>query len=141
MSAFRSTTCYGPRPPRPHASTSSCRLTGILGAGEVLCEEAASVEELWDQLRLHEWDVLILDLSFPEHTKLQTVRTVHGRYPNLPILAISFAVDVAAKYWQDAGASGFVSKARLSTQLIEAVQVISQGGKYFSDEGPEGKIF
>ena len=116
-------------------------LLEYLGAGEVLCEEAASVEELCDQLRLHEWDVLILDLSLPKHTRLQTVRTVHGRYPNLPILAISFAVDVAAKYWQDAGAAGFVSKARLSTELIEAVQVISQGGKYFSDEGPEGKIF
>ena len=39
------------------------------------------------------------------------------------------------------GRPGLFSKARLSTQLIEAVQVISQGGKYFSDEGPEGKIF
>jgi len=39
------------------------------------------------------------------------------------------------------GRPGFVSKARLSTELIEAVKVISQGGKYFSDEEPEGKIF
>jgi DNA-binding NarL/FixJ family response regulator len=110
------------------------------GDGEILCGEAASVEELWDQLRLHEWDVLILDLCFPEQSKLQTLRTLHSRYPNLPILAIAFATDIPSRYWQDAGASGFVSKAKLSTDLIEAVRVISQGGKYFSSEGPEEKI-
>ena len=61
-------------------------LLEYLGAGEILCEDAGSVEELWGQLQLHQWDVLILDLCLPQHTKLQTVRTVHGRYPNLPLL-------------------------------------------------------
>jgi DNA-binding NarL/FixJ family response regulator len=111
-----------------------------LRANKVLCEDAASAEELWDRLRLHEWDVLILDLRLPQHTKLQTVRTIQGRYPNLPILVISFAADIPTRSWQRAGAAGFVSKARLSTELIEAVRVISQGGMYFSSEGPEGTI-
>ena len=56
-------------------------LVEYLRAGEVLCEEAASAEELYDHLRLTQWDVLILDLSLPKHTKLQSVRTLHGRYP------------------------------------------------------------
>ena len=111
-----------------------------LRANKVLCEGAASAEELWDQLRLHEWDVLILDLRLPQHSKLQTVRTIEGRYPNLPILIISFAADIPTRSWQWAGAAGFVSKASLNTELIEAVRVISQGGMYFSSEGPEGKI-
>jgi DNA-binding NarL/FixJ family response regulator len=115
-------------------------LMEYLGAGEVLCEEAGSVEELWDQLRVHRWDVLILDLCLPQQTKLQTVRAVHRRYPNLPILVISFAGDIPATYWQAAGASGWVSKAKLSTELIEAVKCISAGGKYFASEGPDGKI-
>lgn len=115
-------------------------LLEYLGVGEVLCEEAASAEELWDQLWHQQWDVLILDLCLPQHTKLQTVRTLHGRYPNLPILAVSFAADIPTRYWQDAGASGFVSKAKLGAEFIEAVRVISQGGKYFSDEGPKERI-
>ena len=102
-----------------------------LRANKVLCGDAASAEELWDQLRLHEWDVLILDLCLPQHTKLQTVRTIQGRYPNLPILVTSFAADTLTRSWQDAGAAGFVSKASLSAELIEAVRVISQGEKYF----------
>jgi DNA-binding NarL/FixJ family response regulator len=103
----------------------------------ILCEEAGSAEELWDQLWHHQWDVVILDLCLPSHTKLQTVRTLHGRYPNLPILAVSFAADIPTRNWQDAGASRFVSKAKLGAELVEAVRVISQGGKYFSDEGPK----
>jgi DNA-binding NarL/FixJ family response regulator len=106
------------------------------GEGEVLCGEAASVEDLWDQLRLQEWDVLILGLCLPQRTKLQSVREVHGRYPNLPILAISFATDIPAKFWQNAGASGFVSKTALSSELFVAVKVLSQGGKYFPNPGP-----
>ena len=46
--------------------------------------------------------------------------------------------NIPAEYWQDAGASGFVPKAKLSTELIEAVKVISEGGKYFSSEGTAG---
>ena len=111
-----------------------------LRAGKVLCDEATSAEDLWEELRLHEWDVLILDLCLPQHTKLQTVRTVHGRYPNLPILVISFAMDIPTRSWQDAGAAGFVSKAKLGDELIEAVRVISEGWDYFPTEGPEEKI-
>lgn len=115
-------------------------LLEYLGAGEVLCEEADSVKDLWDQLCHHPWDVLILDCCLPQQTKLQTVRTLHGRYPTLPILVISFAVDIPATYWQAAGASGLVSKAKLSTELIDAVKRISEGGTYFSSERPEEKI-
>ena len=42
------------------------------GEGEVLCGEAARVEDLWDQLRLHNSDVLILDLCLPQDSKLQS---------------------------------------------------------------------
>src|SRR5688572_10034222 len=115
-------------------------LLEYLRAAKVLCEEATSAEELWDQLRHHEWDVLILDLCLPQHTKLQALRTVHGRYPNLPILAISFAADIPSRYWQDAGASGFVSKAKLGDELFEAVRVINEGGNYFPNEGPGERI-
>jgi DNA-binding NarL/FixJ family response regulator len=111
-------------------------LLEYLGSDEILCGEAASAEELWNHLRHSQWDVLILDLCLPQQTKVQTVCTVHGRYPNLPILAVSFMADIPAKYWQDVGASGFVSKTALSSELFEAVKVLSHGGKYFPNPGP-----
>src|SRR5213080_3694576 len=98
----------------------------LLLPGEFVCGEAATSEELWTQLLHHEWNVLILDIRLPQQTKLQTVRMLRGLYPGLPIVAISFSTDIPARSWQDAGASGVVSKAKLSTELIEAVKVISE---------------
>lgn len=115
-------------------------LLEYIQTGNVLCEIATSGEELWDQLRHYDWDILILDLRLPQCTKLQTVRAVHTRYPNLPILAISFGADLPSRYWQEAGASGLVLKTNLGTELIGAVQVVSQGAKYFPTGGPEEKI-
>jgi two-component system, NarL family, response regulator NreC len=112
-------------------------LLDYLGVAEFVCQEVESAEALWGQLLHHEWDVLLLDLCLPQQTKLNTVRTLHHHYPNLPILVISFTTDVPGWYWQDAGASGFVSKATLDTELIEAIKVVSQGGKYFSEGGPQ----
>jgi DNA-binding NarL/FixJ family response regulator len=112
----------------------------LLLPGEFICGEAANTDELWNQLLHQQWHVLILDMCLPEQTKLQTVRTVHQFYPGLPILAISFSVGIPQKHWQVAGASGFVSKANLGTELIDAVRSISRGGKYFAGEGGAEKI-
>jgi DNA-binding NarL/FixJ family response regulator len=109
----------------------------LVHGGEVVCGTVDTSEEMWSQLRHEEWDALILDLRLPEQTKLETVRTLHEIHPKLPILVISFAQDIAPRHWQDAGASGFVSKAKLSHELSEAVRVVSRGGKYFSQEQDE----
>jgi DNA-binding NarL/FixJ family response regulator len=109
----------------------------LIHGGEVVCGTADTSEEVWNRLRHEEWDVLILDLRLPEQTKLETVRTLHEVYPKLPILVISFAKDIAPRHWQDAGASGFLSKAKLSTELSEAVEVVSRGGKYFFEDEDE----
>lgn len=112
----------------------------LLLPGEVMCGEAANLEQLWNQLSHHEWHVLILDMSLPQQTKLQTVRSVHELYPAVPILAISFSLDIGRRHWEEAGASGFVSKAKLATELPQAIRIISRGGTYFSSEGPEETI-
>jgi hypothetical protein len=65
---------------------------------------------------------------------------VNGRYPKLPILVISFTVDIPTRYWHEAGASGIVSKANLGTELIKAVGVISEGVNYFPNEDPEERL-
>jgi two-component system, NarL family, invasion response regulator UvrY len=101
--------------------------------GEVSCEAVPTSEELWARLWDDEWDILILDLHLPGQTKLETVHTVHELYPNLPILVLSLSLGVPAWRWQDAGARGILSKAKLAAELIEAVRVVSRGGKYFSE--------
>jgi DNA-binding NarL/FixJ family response regulator len=109
----------------------------LVQGGEVVCGTADTSEAVWSRLGHEQWDVVILDVCLPGQTKLETVRKVHGLYPKLPILVISFARDIALRHWQEAGASGFISKARLYTELSEAVRVVSGGEKYFYDDEDE----
>ena len=50
---------------------------------------------------------------------------------------ISFAKEIPLRHWQEAGASGFISKATLYTELSEAVRAVSEGEKYFYDDEDE----
>jgi len=102
---------------------------------DVSCGTAATAEELWDRLSRDPWDVMILDLRLPEQTKVETVQSLHSAYPNLSILVISLSLGVPLHRWHEAGARGFVAKANLSTELIDAVKVLSRGGDYFPERG------
>lgn len=104
---------------------------------EVVCGTADTPDALWSRLGHEQWDVLILDVCLPGQTKLKTVRTLHDLYPKLPILVISFAKEIPLRHWQEAGASGFISKATLYTELSEAVRAVSEGEKYFYDDEDE----
>lgn len=120
-----------------HSSLRAALDEHLVHAGEVACGMAGTSDEVWSRLQHEEWDVLILDLHLPAQTKLETVRRVHEIYPKLPILVISFGKDIALRHWQDAGASGFLSKAKLSTALNEAVRIVSRGGTYFVEDEDE----
>jgi DNA-binding NarL/FixJ family response regulator len=124
-----------------HSSLRAALDEHLVHAGDVLCGMADTSDDVWSRLRHEEWDVLILDLRFPDQTKLETVRTIHEVYPKLPMLVISFAKGIAPRHWQDAGARGFIYKAKLSTDLNEAVRIVSRGGTYFveDEEGDERK--
>ncbi len=122
-----------------HSNLRAALAECLTQAGEVSCGKAAIPEELWSRLRHEQWDVLLLDLRLPEQTKLQMVRTVHGVYPTLPILVLSLDLVIPPGRWQEAGARGLLSKTKLSTDLIEAVRVMSRGRKYFPEEQHEGE--
>jgi Response regulator containing a CheY-like receiver domain and an HTH DNA-binding domain len=122
-----------------HSSLRAALEECLMRRGEMSCDTAATPEELWNRLSQNTWDVLILDLRLPEQTKRATVHTLHERYPDLPILVLSLNLAVPFSRWQEAGARGFLAKAKLSTELIEAVRIISQGGKYFPEDEHEGE--
>ena len=107
----------------------------LMPLADVSCGMAATAEELWDRLSRIPWDVVILGLRLPDRTKFETVQRLHELHPNLPILVISLSRGVSPRRWQDAGARGFVAKGDLSSQLVEAIRVISCGGNYFPEGG------
>src|SRR5438105_14161438 len=78
-------------------------------------------------------DVMLLDISLPDASVLDTVAALRRRQSELPILIVSmhpeeqYAVNLLR-----AGASGFFSKAGSAAELLEAIRTVAAGRKYES---------
>ncbi|RRS30912.1 MAG: hypothetical protein P794_05165 [Epsilonproteobacteria bacterium (ex Lamellibrachia satsuma)] len=93
--------------------------------------EASSFSELMDLLSKKSYDFLILDLNLGDKNGIHTVREISDRFNELPILILSmFPEDPYALQSIQAGASGYLNKKMVSTDLILAINSIIEGEKY-----------
>ena len=75
-------------------------------------------------LLAHErWDVVVLDLSLPDRSGLQTLRDMRRLQPALPIVVMSFhAAPEYAAAARAAGAAAYVAKGSASAVIAAAVE-------------------
>ncbi|MFA5972415.1 MAG: response regulator transcription factor [Lentimicrobiaceae bacterium] len=103
-----------------------------------LCEvsliaEAGSGDELLEQLKKEEFNIIILDISLPDRNGLEVLQSVKAKWPATNVLMLSMhPQEQYAKRALTLGASGYLTKDTASDELLIAVQRISQGGKYIS---------
>jgi two-component system invasion response regulator UvrY len=103
-------------------------------AGLVVTGEAANGEETLDLIRKNNFDVILLDITMPEKDGLAILKQLKREKIELPVLVLSmhpeeqYAVRVLKM-----GASGHLTKASASDELIKAIKKISTGKKYISD--------
>ncbi len=95
--------------------------------------EAGTAAEALALVASQPCDVMLLDISLPDASVLDTVAALRRRQSELPILIVSmhpeeqYAVNLLR-----AGASGFFSKAGGADQLLEAIRTVAAGRKYVS---------
>lgn len=95
--------------------------------------EAATGAEVLDYIRKQELDVVVLDISMPGRSGVDTLRSLKRVRPKLPVLILSgFAENLYAVNLLRAGAAGYVSKDAAATQLVAAIRAVAQGRKYVS---------
>jgi len=95
--------------------------------------QASSHNELMESLDKYHVDLLILDLNLGDTNGLQTVETISDHYPSLPILVLSaYPEEIYALSAFKSGASGYLNKSVVSSELIEAISTILKGEKYIS---------
>jgi len=95
--------------------------------------EAATGTETIDLARNAEFDIILLDISMPEGSGVDTLKLLKQIKPALPVLILStFSEDQYAVNLLRAGASGYLSKESASSQLIGAIRTVLQGRKYVS---------
>jgi DNA-binding NarL/FixJ family response regulator len=95
--------------------------------------EASETMELLDRLKQARWDALVMDMSMPGGSGLDTLKEIKHLYPEMPVLILSmYPEDQYAVRTLKAGASGYLTKESASDELVNAMQKILRGGRYIN---------
>lgn len=95
--------------------------------------EAQDTPELFDRLKADRWDAVVMDLSMPGGSGLNTLKEIKHNHPQMPVLILSmYPEDQYAVRTLKAGASGYLTKESASDELVNAVQKILRGGRYIN---------
>jgi DNA-binding NarL/FixJ family response regulator len=101
----------------------------------VVSGEAATGDEAIARVRESEFDVLVLDLSFPGRNGLDVLSHIKANRPELAVLILSMEREEEfAIRCLHAGASGYLEKRSAPEQLVSAIKRLAVGRKYISDE-------
>jgi DNA-binding NarL/FixJ family response regulator len=80
-------------------------------------------------------DVILMDISMPGMDGVELCSVIKNKYPGIFILGLStFNQGLYIKKMMENGASGYVLKNSSKEELIKAIQVVQEGGIYFSGE-------
>ncbi len=95
--------------------------------------EAADGEEVLQKVRTLQFDVLVLDMSMPGKSGIALIQQINAIKPELPILVLSMHQESQyAVQAMRAGASGYITKNTASSQLIEGIRKVAEGGNFVS---------
>jgi two-component system invasion response regulator UvrY len=95
--------------------------------------EAGTAQEAIRLIRSKDWDIVLLDIAMPDKSGVEVLKQIKREKPDLPVLMLSmhpenrYAVQILRS-----GASGYVQKEALATELVSAIHTILRGHKYIS---------
>jgi DNA-binding NarL/FixJ family response regulator len=96
---------------------------------------AANAESCLSFLKLHEPDVILMDVNLPDKSGIDLCKEVKQLYPSLAILGLStFNQQAIIKNMMDNGALGYVLKNATKEELLEAINTVLKGKVYYSFE-------
>ena len=97
------------------------------------CTQPLQMLELLEKKAI---DILLTDVMMPGLNGAELSKAVHQKFPHIKILALSMSGqgELVNQMIDDADISGYVLKNIGKQELVKALQKISAGGIYFSDE-------
>lgn len=106
---------------------------GIEVAGEA--SDYGELQELFEERKP---DVLVLDVELPDCDGLDVLKDVKKAHPEVGVLILSVHSEnqLAVRFIRS-GAMGFLSKDRISDELISAIRKIASGGRYITESVAE----
>jgi len=108
----------------------------------VVAGEASNGNEVLEKVAAREYDLLLLDIAMPGLNGLDTLKQLKTLKPKLRVLVLSmYPEDEYAVRAIKAGAAGYLTKAKASRELMEAIKKISDGGNYIDASVAEKMLF
>ncbi len=95
--------------------------------------EASNGRDALDIVRQGEIDVIVMDISMPGQSGVDTLAAIRARAPDLPVLILSgFAEEHYATTLLRHGASGYLNKDCDPAEIVRAIRTVFRGRKYIT---------
>jgi len=99
----------------------------------IVAGEAGNTNEMFDLLKKEDFAIIILDISMPGRSGLESLKFLRKNYPEVPALILSmFSEEQYGLRALKAGAAGYLKKVSAPTELVSAIRKIVSGGKYIN---------
>ncbi|HEV3449211.1 MAG TPA: response regulator transcription factor [Gemmataceae bacterium] len=110
---------------------SICEVVGAVADGRALLAAAAELRP----------DIVVLDIAMPLLNGLDAARQLRRSMPHIKLIFLTVSEDpeLAAQAFQ-AGASGYLLKNSAASELLQAIQEVSQGRSYVTPLATEGLL-
>jgi len=95
--------------------------------------EAHSGKDLLELLKDAQPDLLLLDLNMPEGDGLNMLSIVKKKYKTMRVLALTMYDEVKLRTAFNEGVDGYILKSTGKLELLEAIDEIIDGGRFFGD--------
>lgn len=96
--------------------------------GMTVVGEAADGEEAVNAYRTHRPDVTLMDLRLPKQNGIEAIGAIRREFPAARIIVLTtYGGDVQAVKAFKAGASGYLLKSMLRTELIDTIRLVHAG--------------
>jgi len=95
--------------------------------------EAATARETSARVQADTWDVILLDLAFPDGSGIDALREILGHRPDARVIILTMhPEDQLALRMLKAGAAGYLTKESAPEELVKAIRQVLRGEKYLS---------
>jgi DNA-binding NarL/FixJ family response regulator len=93
--------------------------------------EASNGREAIEMFRSKRPDVALMDLQMPDMNGIDAIATIREEHPQARIIVLTtYEGDVLARRALKAGATGYILKDMIRTELLEAIRAVHLGLKY-----------
>jgi DNA-binding NarL/FixJ family response regulator len=96
--------------------------------------EARTGQEVLNKLEKKDYDLVLLDITMPGTSWLDILKSLKKTKPHIPVVILSMHKEEEYIFRAlKAGASGYLNKESIMTELVKAVEKVHQGGKFISE--------